>query len=61
MSSCEHEFPGPSLATRLYLPLLPSGLLGLIMYRHRTVVYRASLVFLPLVVHVKGSTEVYHL
>ena len=40
MSCCQHGSPWPSLATRLYRPLLPGGLQGYIMYRHRDAVYR---------------------
>ena len=39
VSCCQHGSPGPSLATRLYRTLLPVSLQGLILYRHRAVVY----------------------
>ena len=48
----------PSRATHLYRLLLPVGLQGNILYRHRAVVYKFELVVLPLLVHVKGSTGV---
>ena len=54
MSHRQHGSPWPSLATRLYHPLLPVGLQGYILYRHRAVVYRINLVVLPLFVHVNG-------
>ena len=58
MSRCQHGSPWPPLATRLYRPLLPGGLQGYILYRHRAVVYRFLLVALALLVHVMGSTGV---
>ena len=57
-SRCQHGSPWPSSATRLYRPSLPVGLQGYILYWHRAVVYRFSLVVQPLLVHVKGSTWV---
>ena len=57
MSRHQHGSPKPSLATRLYRPLLPVGLQGYFLYRHRAVVYRFSLIVLPLLVHVKGAKE----
>ena len=39
-----------SLATRLYRPLLPVGLQGYILYRHRAFVFRFLLFVLPLLV-----------
>ena len=50
----------PSLATRLYRLSHPEGLQGYILYRQRTVVNRFLLVVLFLLVHIKGSTGVYH-
>ena len=61
MSNCKHGFPWPSLATRLYRPTLLVGLQGYILYRHSAVLYRFWLVLLLLLVHVIGSTGVYHL
>ena len=61
LSRRQHGSPWPSLATRLYRPSLPRGLPGYILYRHRLVLYRFLLAVLPLLVHVKGSTGVYHL
>ena len=40
MSHCQKGSPWPSLVTRLSRSLLPRGLQGYILYRHRTVVYR---------------------
>ena len=57
MSRYQHRSPRPSLPARLYRPLLPGGLQGYILYRHRAVVYKFSLVVLPLLVHVKGPQE----
>ena len=45
----------------LYYPSLPEGLPGYILYQHRAVLNWLKLVFLPLLVHVKESTGVYHL
>ena len=56
-----HEYSWPSLATPPYCSLLPVGLQGYILYRHRAAVCRFVLVVLPLLVHVKGSTGVHHL
>ena len=60
-SRCQHGSPWPSLATRLNRPSLRGSLRGYILYRHRAVAFRFLLVVLPLLVHVKGSTGVYHL
>ena len=49
------------IATRLYRPLLPASLKGYILYRHRVVVYRFLMVFLPVLVHGKGSRGIYRL
>ena len=46
---CQHGSPWPSLATRLYRQLLPGGLQGYILYRHRAVVYRFLQVVLAFV------------
>ena len=61
MSLCEHESSWPSLTTRLYRPLLPGGLPGYILYQRRAVICRFLQVVLPLLVHVKGSTELCYL
>ena len=61
MSRYQHRYPWHSLATPSYHPLLPAGLQGYIPYQNRAAVCRFVLVVLPLLVHVKGSTGVYHL
>ena len=61
MSRYQHGYPWPSLATPPYRPLLPVGLQEYIPYLHRAAVCRFELVVLPLLSHVKGSTEVLHL
>ena len=45
MSRCQHGSPWPFLATRLYRSLLPGGLQGYILYRHRAVVLAGCLTF----------------
>ena len=45
----------------LYRPLLPSGLQGYILYRHRAAVCSFELVAPPLLLHVKLSSRVLHL
>ena len=40
MSRCQHEYPWPFFATLPYRPLLPAGLQGYILYRHRAAVCR---------------------
>ena len=57
----QHGYPWPSLTTPLCHPLLPAGLQGYILYRHRAAVCKFELVVMPLLVHVKGSTGVHHL
>ena len=59
--SCQHRSPWLSLATRLYRLLLPGGLQGYILLRHRAAAYRFPLVVLLLLVHVIGSTGVHRL
>ena len=44
-----------------YRPLLPTGLQGYILYRHRAGVCRFELVVPPLLGYVKGSTGIHHL
>ena len=57
MSRYQHAYHWTFLATTPYHPLLPVGLQGYIPYRHIAAVCRFELVVLPLLVHVKGSTE----
>ena len=57
MSRHQHGYTWPSPATLLYRPSLPVGLPGYILYRHRAVVCRFSLVVLPLLVHMKCPLE----
>ena len=52
------EYPWPFPTILLYRPSLWLALQSYILYRHRVVVYSFSLVVLPLVIDVKGSTEV---
>ena len=40
MLRCRHGSPWPSPSCSLYRPLLPEGLPGYILYRHRAVLYR---------------------
>ena len=61
MSHHQHGYPRPFLATPRYRPLLPAGLQGYILYRHRAPVCRFELVVQPLLGHVLGSTGVHHL
>ena len=54
-------YPWPFLTSLLYRPSLLAGLKGYFLYRHRAVVCTFSLVVLPLLVYVKGSSGVRHL
>ena len=54
MSCYQHGYSWPSLTTPPYSPLLPVGLQGYILYRHRAAVCRFELVVLPLLFHVIG-------
>ena len=53
----QHRYPWPSLATLLYHPLLPVGLQGYTLYRHKAVVCRFYLVVLLLLIHVKKKRK----
>ena len=61
MSRHQHRYPWSSLATPPYRPLLPAGLQDYLPYRHRAAVCRFELVVLPLLVHMKGSTDAHPL
>ena len=61
VSRHQHGYPWPSLATPPYHSLLRLDLLDYIPYQHGAVVCRFGLVFLLLLVHVKGYTGVHHL
>ena len=60
MSRYQHGYSWASLATSPYRLLLSADPHDYIPYTHRAAVYRFELNVLPLLVHVKGSTGVYH-